>query len=83
MEKLVEENRRFNYYLPVINKNKNELFGNIVVTVDYQKYFHEIFSVFNLKDYQWQWVSAAKATPMLHGTSAASAPVHRKSRRDT
>ncbi len=55
-EKPVQENGKFNYYLPVINKNNNEIIGNIVVTVDYQKYFNEIFSVFNLKDYQWQWV---------------------------
>ncbi len=54
MEKLVQENRKFEYYLPVYNKK--ELFGNIVVTVDYQKYFKEIFTVFNLKEYQWQWV---------------------------
>jgi len=51
---LVQENRKFNYYLPVIKNN--EVIGNIVVTVDYQKYFTNIFSVFNLKDYQWQWV---------------------------
>jgi signal transduction histidine kinase/CheY-like chemotaxis protein len=56
MEKPVEENGRFEYYLPVISKKTNETIGNIVVTVDYQKYFKEIFSVFNLKDYQWQWV---------------------------
>jgi len=56
MEKLVEENWKFDYYLPVLNKKTNEIIGNIVVTVDYQKYFKEIFSVFNLKDYQWQWV---------------------------
>jgi signal transduction histidine kinase/CheY-like chemotaxis protein len=54
MEKLVEENRKFNYYLPVIDKN--ETIGNIVVTVDFQKYFKEIFTTFNLQDYQWQWV---------------------------
>jgi signal transduction histidine kinase/CheY-like chemotaxis protein len=54
-EKLVQKNRKFNYYLPVLDK-KNETIGNIVVTVDYQKYFSEIFTVFNLKDYQWQWV---------------------------
>jgi hypothetical protein len=54
MEKLVQENRKFDYYLPVIKNN--ETIGNIVVTVDYQKYFLEIFSVFNLKDYQWQWI---------------------------
>jgi signal transduction histidine kinase/CheY-like chemotaxis protein len=53
-DKLVEENRRYNYYLPLIN-NEN-LVGNIVVTLDFQKYFTELFKVFNLKDYQWQWV---------------------------
>ena len=56
MEKLIKDKRKFDYYLPVINKKTNETFGNIVVTVDYQKYFTEIFSEFNLKDYQWQWV---------------------------
>jgi signal transduction histidine kinase/CheY-like chemotaxis protein len=56
IEQLVKDKRKFDYYLPVLNKKTNELFGNIVVTVDYQKYFTEIFSVFNLKDYQWQWV---------------------------
>ncbi len=55
-EKLVQENRKFYYYLPVKSKKTNETIGNIVVTVDYQKYFTELFSEFNLKDYQWQWV---------------------------
>jgi signal transduction histidine kinase/DNA-binding response OmpR family regulator/uncharacterized protein YxeA len=54
MEKLVEENKVFEYYLPVIKENI--IIGNIVVTVDYRKYFDAIFSVYNLKDYQWQWV---------------------------
>lgn len=54
MERLIEENKKFNYYLPVIKNNITV--GNIVVTVDYQKYFNQIFSEFNLKDYQWQWV---------------------------
>jgi signal transduction histidine kinase/CheY-like chemotaxis protein len=54
MEKLVQENRKFEFYLPVIKENK--AIENIVVTVDYQKYFNRIFSEFNLKDYQWQWV---------------------------
>ncbi|HOU00962.1 MAG TPA: response regulator [Bacteroidales bacterium] len=53
-EQLIKVNRRFDYYLPVIKDNI--AVGNIVVTVDYEKYFEEIFSVFNLKDYQWQWV---------------------------
>ncbi len=54
MEKLVQDNRKFNYYLPVLSNSVAT--GNIVVSVDYQKYFDQIFSVFNLKDYQWQWV---------------------------
>jgi len=54
MEQLVEANRSFDYYLPVLKNNVTV--GNIVVTVDFHKYFHDIFSVFNLKDYQWQWV---------------------------
>jgi signal transduction histidine kinase/CheY-like chemotaxis protein len=53
-EKLVEENKKFNYYLPIYESNV--AIGDIVVTVDYQNYFTEIFSEFNLKDYQWQWV---------------------------
>jgi signal transduction histidine kinase/CheY-like chemotaxis protein len=56
MEKLVRNGRKYDYYLPVLDKNTNEAVGNIVVTVDYVKYFTEIFSEFNLKDYQWQWV---------------------------
>ena len=53
-EELVKQNRKYDYYIPILKDN--ETIGNIVVTVDYQKYFSEIFSVFNLKDYQWQWV---------------------------
>jgi signal transduction histidine kinase/CheY-like chemotaxis protein len=56
MEKLVLENRKYDYYLPVLNKKSNETIGNLVVTVDYQKFFSGIFSIFNLKGYQWQWV---------------------------
>ena len=54
MERLAHENRKFEYYLPV--RKDERTIGNIVITVDYQKYFGEIFSAFNLKDYQWEWV---------------------------
>lgn len=54
MEKLEQSGRRFEYYLPVLKDNN--VIGNIVVSVDYEKYFTAMFSVFNLKDYQWQWV---------------------------
>lgn len=53
-EKLVESNHRFEYYLPIIENN--ETIGNLVVTVDFQQFFGEVFQEFNLKDYQWQWV---------------------------
>jgi Signal transduction histidine kinase len=53
-DKLIEENKKFNYYLPIYENNV--AVGDIVVTVDYQNYFKKTFSVFNLKDYQWQWV---------------------------
>jgi signal transduction histidine kinase/CheY-like chemotaxis protein len=54
MEDLVKGKKTFEYFLPVIVND--EVIGNIVVTVDYQKYFLEIFADFNLQDYQWQWV---------------------------
>jgi signal transduction histidine kinase/CheY-like chemotaxis protein/uncharacterized protein YxeA len=54
MEKLDKEDQNFKYYLPVLKNG--ETIGNIVVTIDYQKYFKALFSEFNLKDYQWQWV---------------------------
>jgi signal transduction histidine kinase/CheY-like chemotaxis protein len=54
MEKLVRENQKFDYYLPILKNS--ETIGNIVVTIDFQKYFKALFSEFNLKDYQWQWV---------------------------
>jgi len=53
-EILIQEDRKYEYYLPVVNNSG--LFGNIVVTIDYQEYFNKIFTAFNLKDYQWQWV---------------------------
>jgi signal transduction histidine kinase/CheY-like chemotaxis protein len=53
---LTQENKKFNYFLPVINRDNNAITGNLVVTVDYQKYFKALFSEYNLKEYQWQWV---------------------------
>jgi len=54
IEKLMTGDRKYEYYLPVFENNK--VVGNIAVSVDYQNYFNNIFSVFNLQDYQWQWV---------------------------
>ena len=53
-EKLISSNHNYSYMLPVIQDNN--VIGNIVASVDFKRYFSEIFSEFNLKDYQWQWV---------------------------
>lgn len=55
-EELNVEAEVYQFYLPVLASQEGIAFGNIVVTVDYRKYFREIFTEFNLKDYQWQWV---------------------------
>lgn len=51
---LILQNRTFEYYIPL--KHDDILAGNIVVTLDYQKYFERLFGSFNMEDYQWQWV---------------------------
>ena len=53
-ERLVENSRGFEYFLPIIKNNT--VIGNMVVTIDYMNYFSSLFMGFNLKDYQWQWV---------------------------
>ncbi len=53
-EKLIQAGRIFEFYVPVVRNNVTT--GNFVVTVDFQRYFSEIFSAFSLKDYQWQWI---------------------------
>jgi len=55
IERIIEENKKIQYSLPVISSD-NRAMGNIVVTCDLNGYFSEVFKVFNLKDYQWQWV---------------------------
>jgi signal transduction histidine kinase/CheY-like chemotaxis protein len=55
MESLIIENGEFNYYGTLLKSDGTQL-GNIVVTVDYKKFFQKLFSKFNLKEYQWQWV---------------------------
>jgi len=53
-EGLFFNNKRYEYILPVLSNN--EAVGNIVVSIDFQKYFDALFLEFNLTDYQWQWV---------------------------
>jgi signal transduction histidine kinase/CheY-like chemotaxis protein len=56
---LLKAEKLFNYFLPVINRGKT--IGNIVVTVDFQKYFSSLFAAFALESYQWQWVISDSA----------------------
>ena len=51
---LVRANRNYEYYLPVIKNNIPV--GNIVVTLDFSRYFNNLFTAFNFQEYQWQWV---------------------------
>jgi signal transduction histidine kinase/CheY-like chemotaxis protein/PAS domain-containing protein len=55
-ERLVYENGRHNYYIPVYGNGDNEIAGNLVVTIDYRKYFTDLFTKHMFRDFQWQWV---------------------------
>lgn len=55
-EKLVQINRKYYYYIPVRSRNDTTVYANLVVTIDFGKYFSELFSVFNIREYQWQWI---------------------------
>lgn len=51
---LVMKNKTFDYYIPL--KDGGNLAGNIVVSLDYQKYFNSLLSPFYHEGYHWQWV---------------------------
>jgi len=53
-EQLIKESRSYSWYVPVIEKGIP--YGNLVVDVDYQKFFSALFNNSVLSDYQWQWV---------------------------
>ncbi|MDP4221907.1 MAG: response regulator [Bacteroidota bacterium] len=53
-ERLVTEKKNIQYYLPVIKSDVPV--GNIVVSLDFQKYFDNIFTAFRFPDSQWEWV---------------------------
>lgn len=54
MEQLESDRDKYKYYLPVISNG--EVLGNLVITIDFSRYFSRIFAKYNLEDYQWQWV---------------------------
>jgi signal transduction histidine kinase/DNA-binding response OmpR family regulator len=53
-EKLEKDRDKYKYYLPVIKDGR--ILGNLVVTIDFSRYFTRIFMKYNLEQYQWQWV---------------------------
>jgi signal transduction histidine kinase/CheY-like chemotaxis protein/PAS domain-containing protein len=53
-EDLEPDRDRYRYFLPVLRDGM--VLGNLVITIDFRKYFAGIFSKYNLEDYQWQWV---------------------------
>jgi signal transduction histidine kinase/CheY-like chemotaxis protein len=53
-EHLESERDRYRYFLPVLNDG--QVLGNLVITVDFKKYFSRVFTKYNLDQYQWQWV---------------------------
>jgi len=54
MEKLESERERYKYFLPVLSEGK--VLGNLVITIDFERFFSGIFTKYNLDQYQWQWV---------------------------
>ncbi|MEA1886744.1 MAG: response regulator [Bacteroidota bacterium] len=52
----LEPNRnKWDFILPVYGDN-GELTGNMTVTVDYIKYFSNLFKKYKVEDQQWQWL---------------------------
>jgi signal transduction histidine kinase/CheY-like chemotaxis protein len=43
----------------------NELTGNVVVEINLEKYLNSVFSLFKLKDLQWQWLASSSNQVMM------------------
>jgi hypothetical protein len=52
--RLEPDRDRYRYFLPVLKDGM--VLGNLVITIDFRKYFSGIFAKYNLEEYQWQWV---------------------------
>lgn len=53
-EKLERERDRYKYYQPVLKDGM--VLGNLVITIDFNRFFSGTFNKYNLEQYQWQWV---------------------------
>jgi len=82
-EKIETVRGNFDYYLPIINNNKTV--GNFVVTIDIQQYFARLFALYNLGEYQWQWVvnDSSKVIYDNHSGTPAYSDIKRVSKQVT
>ena len=53
-EKLEPDRDRYKYYLPVLKDGM--VLGNLVITIDFRRFFSRVVTKYNLEQYQWQWV---------------------------
>lgn len=53
-DELIKGSRGYEYYMPVLKNGT--LIGNFIVSIDFNKYFNDLFSGFSAREYQWQWV---------------------------
>ncbi len=53
-EKLEQDRDRYKYYLPVLKDGR--VLGNLVITIDFRRFFSSVVTKYNLEQYQWQWV---------------------------
>jgi len=53
-EKLEPDRDKYKFYLPVIKDG--QVLGNLVATIDFNRYFSRVFAKYNLEQYQWQWM---------------------------
>lgn len=75
-EKLLFEEGRYNYYVPVGDNSTGEIYGNIVVTLDLQKFFTDLFGKYKLRDYQWQWVVSDSGQVIFDNYSEDRSPLY-------
>lgn len=64
---LISYNDKFIYIHPVLNEGN--VIANVLVTVDYQKYFTSLFTSFYISNEQWQWV-ISKSSEMVYSNNA-------------
>jgi CheY-like chemotaxis protein/signal transduction histidine kinase len=79
-EKLEMERDRYKYYQPVLKDGM--VLGNLVITIDFNRFFSGTFNKYNLEQYQWQWVvdDAGNVVFDNHGTGVSYSHLDRLTR---